>query len=234
MLLALLACAGTVLPNLASSIGPSSSAEAKINTAPLRLRADRGTRPGTPLYARASSTVNEVITRDVARFRAAARRELPAIQAQFPEAFYELSLVPETTFDHPNLVSVRLSRYAYTAGAHGSARFQSMTFGMVDGKARVIALGNLFQPGFDYRAELSLHLARKLSETGRASSLDEGNMSAEAALAAAQWNVGKDGLEFAFGNYDVNSYAEGTIVVTVPYRDLAGLNPASILRVALR
>lgn len=95
-------------------------------------------------------------------------------------------------------------------------------------------LSQLFLPGIDYRAELAKVLHRKLSETNQASSLDDGTVSAENALSSAQWTVSTRGIEFGFDNYAVGSFAEGMPIVTVPFSELIGLNPAGPLRFLLK
>jgi hypothetical protein len=198
------------------------------------FRADRGARADAPLYRLAAQTVDRFGQAQARQFRTEARRALAELQAKFPSAQFELDMATTVRSDHPNLVSLRTSRYRYAGGAHGSSDFRSFTFGWINGKAQPVTLGSLFQPRFNYRAELGLQLARKLSETERASAMDSGALTGEQALARAQWNIGKSGLEFAFGHYEVNSYAEGTIEVTIPYDEIQGLNPASAVRYALR
>lgn len=147
---------------------------------------------------------------------------------------YTLEITSHVSTDLPNLQSYRLTAGTYTGGAHGNGQYFSVNKVMTPAGQRDLMLAHLFLPGIDYRAELAKVLHRKLSETNQASSLEDGTVSAENALGSAQWNVSTKGIEFGFDNYAVGSFAEGMPVVTMPFSELIGLNPAGPLRFLLK
>lgn len=147
---------------------------------------------------------------------------------------YTLEITSSVSTDHPSLQSYRLMAGTYTGGAHGNGQYFTVNKVMTPAGQGDLMLSQLFLPGIDYRAELAKVLHRKLSETNQASSLDDGTVSAENALSSAQWTVSTRGIEFGFDNYAVGSFAEGMPIVTVPFSELIGLNPAGPLRFLLK
>jgi len=147
---------------------------------------------------------------------------------------YTLEITSKVSTDLPNLQSCRLTAGTYTGGAHGTGQYFSVNKVMTPAGVGDLKLSDLFLPGINYRSELAKVLHRKLSETNQASSLEDGTVSAENALSSAQWTISTRGIEFGFDNYAVGSFAEGMPVVTVPFSELIGLNPAGPLRFVLK
>jgi len=138
----------------------------------------------------------------------------------------------ESTFENQNLLSYRWMMYAYFGGAHGSTAFRSATYELQNGKPVRIPLSKLFQPGFDYRSEIGRILWRKLSIQNQSDWIDEGTVLPEKLADMASWNLVDGALEFQFNHYDVTSYAAGTPAVTIPFSEIQGLRPSSVVRYA--
>lgn len=130
------------------------SQKTDIISVTLRIPVFTGLGDGT-----AQEQLNSSIRQNALDF--AAKIEELAREAKEEEWFrpYEVVVDYEVRYLSDEVVSLLISYYQYTGGAHGLTPVEGLT---VDARTgRKLALQDLFQPGTDYRAVISTEIARQ-------------------------------------------------------------------------
>jgi hypothetical protein len=173
----------------------------------------------TPLAKLANRTLEARVLKEVRMVRARLKEDWS--QKDFtPPAPYSLSIHPEVSVATPGLISLQLGCFAYLGGAHGAAWMPTYNFAIVNGKAKQLALQDLFQRKEDAIDTVSKLVIPKLREQG-ASSVVDGSLKKLTKEQANNFVVTKRGLEFIFEPYSVGSWAEGQRAVEIPFASLA-------------
>lgn len=116
------------------------------------------------------------------------------------------------------LVSLYFDRYEFSGGAHPNTFQLPLNFGLVDGEAKRLKLGDLVKPG-SAGTILSQIVRPRLNNAKRIRGGDPVD-SIEASLADS-FVITRAGLTWLFPTYSVGPYVEGSYEVKVPYSDLA-------------
>jgi len=135
---------------------------------------------------------------------------------------WETSNEQRVTFADASLVSIRTMGYSYTGGAHGNYGYSAQTYSSREGKMTGMAVGDLIDTTPSALKGLAKLCIRDLKAQG-ASSPDDLVFDAKHLPTV---NVTRAGLQFTFDPYEVGAYAEGTYVVTVPWKAAAEFVPA--------
>ncbi len=117
----------------------------------------------------------------------------------------------------PELVSIRCEQDDYLGGAHGMQHTSARTYAIEGDDARRLALDDLFvqpwKPTIDAACMDALRRADAQWVTdGTLTSVEE---------MLHTWNVGKDGLIFAFDPYEAGPYAQGPMQAHIAWPVLA-------------
>lgn len=186
--------------------------------------------------ARAANAILAAREQKVFRgFRERARKELPSLKKDFPQAQYGLTLSPHRITDRPTLVSAYIDRYDYLGGAHGTSRFEAYNWALVDGKVRAVHLQDLFQPGTDAAREASRALVAIMkSRRYTPSNVASGEWTHLTREQMDRFVVGTSGVLFLFDQYDLGAGAEGARKVLVPFSKLPHLDRRGVLRALFR
>ena len=121
----------------------------------------------------------------------------------------------------PELISLQLTIYSYTGGAHPNGRTRS--FNWDPRSESEIQLADLFTPGSAYGRIIADYCRRELARLdigdrewlARGTAFDEENYQ--------RWNPTRAGLRITFDPYQVAAYAQGAFEVTVPWGTLKTL-----------
>jgi len=184
---------------------------------------------GTAVAAMANDVARNEAIRSVKDFISSARRD----QKEFPQAMrpYYFSSKPTISVDLPDLVSFFGTVETYSGGAHGMQVFVPHSFARVKGKARALALKDLFVTGVDPLKIVSDLVITKLKQIPRADWVQNGEVKALTKAQGESFVVTKTGLTFLFEPYAMGSYASGPFLVKVAFSELKGkLDPAGPLR----
>jgi hypothetical protein len=146
---------------------------------------------------------------------------------------YGYSLGGEVKFASPDLISVVSLAYSYTGGAHPNHYYIVSNFGLVNGKAKRLNIGDLFRPRFPFLNEVTANVMPELVRR-EAGWVDSGALTEIDYPRANIFSFDKKGVTFYFEAYSVGSYAEGDYLVSVPYAEFTGLNRTGPLRSILR
>lgn len=141
----------------------------------------------------------------------------------------ELHTVPGTSFDYDHnigvayvdgdLVSLLISVYSYTGGAHQNSWNASANYLITGNRPRLLGLNDLFNPGSGYREAL---FALVVADLNRQKAARDGG-SLDDTFTADSLNVytiSPRSITFFFAQYVAGSYAEGPYHVTIPYNQL--------------
>lgn len=133
---------------------------------------------------------------------------------------YEMDLGYATGVLRPRLISVLLSTYAYTGGAHGNTGFVFKNFAMVGGKAVPLKLADLFRTRIIPREAVSRLVIAKLKKQEGATWVRDGEVKALSAEQAEQFKVTDKGLEYVFAPYEMGPYVSGPISCLLKWSEL--------------
>ncbi len=153
-------------------------------------------------------------------FVAEKNQGLPELQKLGSAAGYELQVTSKVTMDSALVCSALVESYQYTGGAHGNTSYQ--TINQVAG--RRLRLQDLFAKGVNGRREASFAIIEKAMPLPNTSYVQDGSWTELSPEQAENFVITRDGLLFLFGNYELGSYAEGTVDVLIPYANLRGLD----------
>lgn len=147
--------------------------------------------------------------------------EYEAIKERFAKESmqWEAKINGEVAFEDRNILTVRLNSYLFTGGAHGYSTTRFLNFN----KRKGVQLENeeLFKnkEKFEGLAETKFRSQEKIPAKKPINST--GFMFETEAFYLPE-NIGytKDGLQLFYEQYEVASYADGPIVLTLPYKEI--------------
>ena len=137
-----------------------------------------------------------------------------------PVAPWELEIAMHVEFESSRVLTLGISTYTYTGGAHPNHWVDMLTFGMAAGKPRKFALGDFFTPGFDYAGHVSKLAIDKLAAADGADWVKSGEVKKLDAKMLQRFAPQKDGMVWFFNPYDVGPYAAGDFEVKLTQAEL--------------
>jgi hypothetical protein len=147
--------------------------------------------------------------KDVAELRRAEQGQ----RSEVPPSSFEVDYaIVQTT---PELLSLQLSIYSFTGGAHPTAQTRSLNWNpRLD---RALVLADLFKPGTAYGQAIADYCRRELArlDLGDSDWLTRGTTFNDENY--QRWNTTRAGLRLTFDQYQVAAYAQGSFEVTVPW-----------------
>lgn len=169
-----------------------------------------------------ASTINPALKSFATREQTSWLRDIGEMQKEMgrPPTPWELEIGMEVVWKSPKVISVLISRYSYSGGAHPNHGLEAMNFGMVNRKAKQLKLTDFFATGFDASAHVSKLLIAKLRKTEGADWVKDGNLNKLDAKMVQRFTASDKGLIWYFNPYDVGPYAAGDFEVTLNLREL--------------
>lgn len=158
-------------------------------------------------------------------FHAMAKRDA---RRQDHGILYTMDSQFSTTHNGGELVSGNWSTYTYTGGAHGMTFFRTVNVGWHWGEVKELDIPDLFLPGVDGYREARFVVLQHLRANERANWVQDGDFMLTNEL-LDNFVVSRKGITWLFEPYAVGSYASGSFAVTVPFREIFGLDPAGPL-----
>lgn len=138
-----------------------------------------------------------------------------------PTANYEQVFTCSIGFnDAPRLISVRFERMEYTGGAHPNTIALTFNFGLINGTAKRLTLGDLFTSGSDYRKKVNDLVMAQLKKNEAAAFVADGTMKNLNTEQLERFVIEPDGLRFILNRYEAGPYAAGDFEVKLNLREL--------------
>lgn len=142
------------------------------------------------------------------------------LKSKFPEEVgWEAKINGDVIYEDLNMVTVAVNSYSFTGGAHGYASTSFLNFD----KERGVELDtpDLFEDmeGFEKFAEAKFRAQEKVPE---GKNINATGFMFEGDAFHLPYNVGytPDGIQLIYNQYEVASYADGPIVLTLPYNEI--------------
>ena len=142
------------------------------------------------------------------------------LKSKFPdEVGWEAEINGEVVYEDANIVTVMVNSYSFTGGAHGYASTSILNFD----KRRGGELENreLFDDmeGFEKLAEAKFRIQEEIPE---GKNINATGFMFEGDTFHLSQNIGytKEGIQLIYNQYEVASYADGPIVLTLPYEEV--------------
>ncbi len=145
------------------------------------------------------------------------KNSLPATP---PTAPWEHEIGMEVAYLTPELLSILISRYEYSGGAHPNHGVEAVNFGIVAGKAKRLTIADFFEPGFNYRKHISAKVLAILRRAEGADWVKNGDVKSLDEKMVQRFTVAANGLTWHFNPYDVGPYAAGDFEVKLSVEQL--------------
>ena len=142
------------------------------------------------------------------------------LKGKFPEEAtkWEASVEGEITYEDKHVISIALHSYLFTGGAHGYSSTKFLTFNKMKGLE--LETWELFNPDFEFKkfAEIKFKIQENIPQDSSINST--GFMFEEDAYNLPD-NIGytKEGIQLLYNQYEIASYADGPIILTIPYNE---------------
>lgn len=166
----------------------------------------------TPLGMAAQNAVKREVDRIFGTFVKAAKE----MGSERPTAPWELDVTTETTLNDSGLVSLFLSAYDYSGGAHPNRFYVPITLGLKGGRPTRLTAAEMFAGG---KSAVDALVLPELLKRG-AQNVASGEMKTLGKL-ADQFVVTPSGITWLFQPYDVGPYAQGEFNVNLLWKRLS-------------
>ncbi|MBA4745096.1 MAG: DUF3298 and DUF4163 domain-containing protein [Muricauda sp.] len=142
------------------------------------------------------------------------------LKAKFPdEVQWEAEIDGTVVYEDENIITLVLNSYSFTGGAHGYASTSFLNFDKKQGKE--LENSELFDDleGFEDFAESKFRIQENIPQNKNINAT--GFMFDGDAFHLSN-NIGytEEGIELIYNQYEVASYADGPIILTLPYGEI--------------
>lgn len=149
-----------------------------------------------------------------------------SMRKQYPESpqYWYLELSVSANLDHPKIINLAAGNSSFMGGAHPNSYLAYYNISKETGDT--VSLGNIFVQGFEKKLNELVDAAfRKANNLKPGDNLaDKGGLFENKITFNYNWLVNKDGsLTFYYNQYEIASYAQGPIEVTLTKEDIAPL-----------
>lgn len=121
-------------------------------------------------------------------------------------------------------VSMEISTTSYNGGAHGSTYISGLTFDTKTGEE--LTFDDLGDIRADVKSYVTEYIEQKRTEDYTFDLFED---AIEGKLDSPDWYLSGAGLVFIFNEYEIGSYAEGRVFVTIPYEKMKNFNSDYLL-----
>ncbi len=132
---------------------------------------------------------------------------------------WEVKVNGSVSFEDKEILTIKLDSYLFTGGAHGYNTTHYLNFDKLNGIE--LNTEDLFKNTSDFEkyVETKFRLQEDIPEGGDINST--GFMFETGSFYLPQ-NIGytKEGIQFFYEQYEIASYADGPIIITIPYSEL--------------
>jgi hypothetical protein len=151
--------------------------------------------------------------------------EYESVQKEFSVSWpYQFDLDGSVLLNRSGLLTVDLSYYAFTGGAHGNSYTQYFVFDAVGGTR--LGLDDVFVQGFEERLNKLIDSRyREMKGLTAADRLDgeKGMLFDNVVEFNGNFALTGQGVSFFYNNYEIAPYAVGSTTIELPYGDLENI-----------
>ncbi|MBU3820784.1 DUF3298 and DUF4163 domain-containing protein [Flavobacteriaceae bacterium XHP0103] len=151
----------------------------------------------------------KTIEEGIANFNA----DFESFKNGFPEALpWDAQIDGEVMYQSPEIISISLSAYLNTGGAHGNLTITFLNFDAVTGK--LIKNEGLFN---------NMNAFKKIAQTNFDDTIEDKNVLFDPQSFQLPENIGfnEEGIILLYNTYEVAPYATGIIEFTIPFNEVS-------------
>lgn len=145
------------------------------------------------------------------------------LQDRFPDETigWEAAIEGTVTYEDERLLTLKLDSYNFTGGAHG---YGSTLFLNFDKKKAAELENHLLFKNLEGFQQLAEEKFRRQERIPQGTSINSTGFMFNGDSFHLSENIGytEKGLQLVYNQYEVASFADGPIVLTLPYKDIAG------------
>lgn len=132
---------------------------------------------------------------------------------------WEKKISMRISYNENNILSVKLTKYAFTGGAHGIEMHYFKTFKLNEFKT--IQLNDLFDESSQIEiGKLLERKIRRLNGIDENASLKENGFFIDSVIPNNNFYLNHDGIGFFYNIYEIASYASGTTEIFLPFSEI--------------
>lgn len=149
------------------------------------------------------------------------KAEFQNLKNTYPEETidWEVIIKSDLTFENEDVLSIMLDTYIFTGGAHGHSSLRFLNFNKR--KNELFENWELFKEknDFEHFAETKFRIQEDIPQN---SPINDTGFMFEEERFYLPMNLGftKKGLQLIYNQYEIASYAEGPIMMTLPYNEI--------------
>ncbi|MCX7694596.1 MAG: DUF3298 and DUF4163 domain-containing protein [Caloramator sp.] len=124
----------------------------------------------------------------------------------------------DVKYNKNGILSIPISFYSYTGGAHGNTDLVAYNYNLVNGNE--IKLKDIFKENFDYKSFLINEIIKKIKEDKDMMYFDDAVETIKKMDDNQRFYLANDGIVIYYGLYEIAPYAAGIQEFKIPYEIL--------------
>lgn len=124
----------------------------------------------------------------------------------------------KVTYNKDNILSIPLTMYEFTGGAHGLTNIKSFNYDLSNGKE--ILLKDMFKEGVDYKSVLNKYIKEQIDKTEDKNIYFTGDMGFNGISDNQSFYIDDNGIVVYFSLYDIAPYSSGIPMFTISWEQL--------------
>ncbi|MGL6105990.1 DUF3298 and DUF4163 domain-containing protein [Romboutsia sp.] len=170
--------------------------------------------------------INYEIYKDVMDFKNSVKKESKEYKKIYKEQLensgedyvkykYETYVDYEVPYDQNNLISIIITKYQFTGGAHGMTFLDNYNYNLLTGER--LQLKDMFKDGVDYKSIVNDYINKEISKNPEDYFKDEGGF--KGIIENQNFYLEDDGIVVYFSLYEIAPYYVGIPKFKLKYED---------------
>lgn len=160
--------------------------------------------------------INNEICEEVMAFKNNIKKQAIAYEKMYTENLsksneeyikyqYEVYINDEVTYDRNNIMSIAITKYQFTGGAHGMTYLDTYNYNLLNGDR--LTLENMFKPGVDYKEIVNKFITEEINDNPE--EYFKGDERFKGIGENQPFYIDEDGIVVYFGLYEIAPYYVG-------------------------
>ena len=160
--------------------------------------------------------INNEICEDVMEFKNSVKKQAIAYKKLYTEKLsksdedyvkyqYEVYINNEVTYDRNNIISIVMTKYEFTGGAHGMTYLDAYNYNLLTGDR--LTLKDMFKPGVDYEEIVNNFIKEEINN--KPENYFKGDEGFKGISENQPFYIDEDGIVIYFGLYEIDPYYIG-------------------------
>ena len=160
--------------------------------------------------------INNEICADVMEFKNSVKKQAIAYKKLYTEKIsktdedyfkyqYEVYVNNEVTYDKDNIISIVMTKYEFTGGAHGMTYLDAYNYNLLTGD--ILILKDMFKLGVNYEEIINNFIASEINNNPE--SYFKGDEGFKGITENQSFYIDEDGIVIYFGLYEIAPYYVG-------------------------